>query len=58
VKWIDNETRKVIEQSMPDLGDKLPERTMETFDQAFGRMRAAAVRRNSKPRKSQTKRPR
>jgi hypothetical protein len=44
VEWIDEGTRKIVERFMPDIADNLPERRTETFDQAFGRMRAAAVR--------------
>jgi hypothetical protein len=51
VEWIDAGTREIVEQFMPDLADKLPERTTETFDQAFGRMRGAAMRRAAKRRK-------
>jgi hypothetical protein len=52
-EWIDDETREIVERFMPDLVDRLPERTSETFDQAFGKMRAAAARKPAKRRKPQ-----
>jgi hypothetical protein len=51
VEWIDEGTREIVERFMPDLVDRLPERTTETFDQALGKMRAAATRKATKRRK-------
>ncbi|WP_407155142.1 hypothetical protein [Bradyrhizobium sp. STM 3557] len=51
IEWIEGNTREIVERFMPDLADRLPDRTTETFDQAFGRIRAAAVRKVTKRRK-------
>jgi pyridoxine 5'-phosphate synthase PdxJ len=48
VEWIDDDMREIVEHFMPDLVDKLPDRRTETFDQAFGRTRAAALRKHPK----------
>jgi hypothetical protein len=37
IEWVDDATRTIIEQFMPDLMDRLPAKRTETFDQAFGR---------------------
>jgi hypothetical protein len=50
------DTREIVERFTPDLTDKLPDRTTETFDQAFGRMRGAAMRRAAKRRKHKSRR--
>lgn len=44
MEWIDEGNRAIVERYMPDLADRLPARPMEKFEQAFGRMRAAAKR--------------
>jgi hypothetical protein len=47
IAWIDEVTREIVEKFMPDLVDRLPERTSETFHQALGRKRAAAKRKTT-----------
>jgi hypothetical protein len=54
VDWIDNGAREMVERFMPDLIDKLPDRTTETLDQVIGKSRAAAARKASKPRRRTT----
>jgi hypothetical protein len=44
----------MVERFMPDLIDKLPDRTTETLDQVIGKSRAAAARKASKPRRRTT----
>ncbi|WP_024511908.1 hypothetical protein [Bradyrhizobium sp. ARR65] len=44
IEWIDDATRDLVERFMPDLVGRLPEKRTETFEQAFGRMRAKAKR--------------
>jgi hypothetical protein len=51
VEWINGEGRQIVERFMPDLVDKMPDRTTETFDHAFGRTRAAATRKVTRCRK-------
>jgi hypothetical protein len=51
VEWIAGDTREIVKRFMPDLTEMLPDRTTETFDQAFGRIRGAAVRKATKRRK-------
>jgi hypothetical protein len=57
VEWIEEGTREIVERFMPDLVDRLPERQTETFDKAFGKIRAAGARkvpsRSSPPAKPQ-----
>jgi len=43
-EWIDGATSERVEQYMPDLAARLPAKRTETFDQAFGQMRAKAKR--------------
>ena len=40
IEWIDDATREIVERFMPDLASRLPAKRTETFDQAFGRVRA------------------
>lgn len=51
IEWIDPATREMVEQFMPDLVDRLPARTTETFDQALGKTKAAAARKATKLRR-------
>ena len=44
IEWIDDATREIVERFMPDLASWLPAKRTETFDQAFGRVRARAGR--------------
>lgn len=44
IEWIDDATREIVETFMPDLVSRLPAKRTETFEQAFGRMRAKAKR--------------
>ena len=44
VEWINNAARELVERYMPDQVDRLPDKRTETFDQAFGRVRAKAKR--------------
>jgi pyridoxine 5'-phosphate synthase PdxJ len=44
IEWIDDVTRQIVEMYMPDVASCLPEKRTETFDQAFGRMRAKVKR--------------
>jgi hypothetical protein len=56
VQWIDDRARQIVEHDMPDLVHKLPARTTETFEHAFGRKSAAARRKTSRRRESPAKR--
>lgn len=47
---------EIVEAYMPDLVSRLPKKRTETFDQAFGRMRAKAKRKvtaKQRPRRNQ-----
>jgi hypothetical protein len=55
VEWIDEGTRQIVEQYMPDLVDRLPDRTTETLELVIGRTRAAAVRKTTRRRKAPAK---
>jgi hypothetical protein len=58
ITWIDEATREIVEKFMPELVDRLPERTTETFDKAFGKMRASAQRKTTAKDHLTHKRPR
>jgi hypothetical protein len=57
IERIEGNAREIVERFMPDLAYKLPRRTTETFDQAFGRMCGAAERKVRKRRKPPNTRP-
>jgi hypothetical protein len=52
--WIDEATREIVKKFMPDLVDRLPERTSETSHQILGRKRAAAKRKTTANQPSHT----
>jgi hypothetical protein len=47
IVWIDDAARDIVERFMPDLASRLPEKRTETFDQAFGRVRARSRHRSN-----------